>query len=130
VIPYGRGIAWLALPISFVSPAGCDGLCGNKPTRELPSPERSTRVVAFTRGCGTSVHLSILSASEQLGDSQGNVISADVVHPAAKMKFQWRSSGELLVSYPASIRFSYHATSVDGVRISYAETDTNESIKP
>lgn len=56
-------------------------MCGNKVVSETVSPDGQLKAVVFTRDCGAtteySTQLSILNASDQLGNDGGNTFAMD-----------------------------------------------------
>jgi len=57
------------------------GMCENQIVSEIPSPDRSYKVVIFQRACGAttdfSTQISLLSLTSSLPDDGGNIFATD-----------------------------------------------------
>lgn len=113
---------WLYLP----------SMCGNDVIEVFPSPDGAKKVVVFQRDCGAttgfSTQASLLSSSEALSNTPGNVFAADTNHGAAAsgpgggpaLGVAWRSGEVIAISYHRAARVSKAEEEVGGVRFTYS----------
>lgn len=79
-------------------------MCGNKVVSEFVSPDGQLKAVVFTRDCGAttnySTQVSILSASDQLGNSGGNAFAMD----EGDLDLRWTGNRTLVLGHKSGER--------------------------
>jgi hypothetical protein len=109
--------------------AGCGGgldPCENGPRREVLSPDRTWKAVAFTRGCGAtgsdSLHVSVLGAGEVLPRAPGNVAVLEGTE-ALDVRLRWRSARTLEVEHAPEARWHRWEPARGDVRVRYVPAE-------
>ena len=78
--------------------------CGNYPYQEIYSPDHAYKVVVFQMDCGAttgfSTQASILSASQDLANSSGNMFDIEGHPEVTQVKIEWRGNRRVAVTYP------------------------------
>jgi hypothetical protein len=120
---FKAGISLVALSVWLVA---CADLCENRVLSELTAPSGNTRAVVFERSCGAttgfSTHVSVLTASNALPKSAGNIFVADSDHGAANdmtVTVRWAARDQLVIRYPARARVFTKETQANGVAVTY-----------
>ena len=113
----------LVLAVCALS-SGC-GLCGNEIGYEEASPNGKLKAVVFERDCGATTgattQISILHKSEALPNEAGNIFIAE---GDLRLRAQWRSDAELLVTYPSGTSVTLKQKQRNGVSVHYDESST------
>lgn len=93
----------------------------NTVSQELPSPDKTKRVVLFCRDAGATTgfntQLSILGAEEELPNEPGNALVLD--HGSATVA--WKTDGGLIVTLDRGSRVFKREPQARGVSIEYRE---------
>jgi hypothetical protein len=99
--------------------AGCSS-CENEISQTVPSPSGREKAVVFHRGCGATVgvntQISVIPASDRLGDKSGNVA---IVDGSPTPTVQWESESSLRIGGLGSGRLYKAENQVGHVFIAY-----------
>ncbi len=110
------------------------GGCKNEIVSEIPSPDKTLKVVIFQRDCGAttgfSTQISMLPISGSLPDADGNIFVADTNHGRARSavwggpeaKVKWETSRKLIIEHQIMARVSKAEKQIDGVVVEYIGT--------
>ena len=115
-----------ALIVAIVTCASGCGLCGNAEVKEYLSPDRTMKVVVFTRDCGAttdfSTQVSVVHASESVPNGGGNafVVDSDHGHASRAVDVHWVDARTIELSHDVGARVFKAETSVSGIRIVYS----------
>jgi len=105
--------------------------CGNDLIAQLPSPDGKFNAIVFQRDCGAttgySTQISVLPSDRSLGNSSGNVFSADTDHGAAPsgsgggpaVQVRWIGPTSLSVSHHPMVRIFLAKPEFGSVHITY-----------
>ncbi|MEZ5328014.1 MAG: hypothetical protein R3F19_23465 [Verrucomicrobiales bacterium] len=104
---------------SFLTACGLGMECENRVLEEIPSPDRSKKIVLFSRECGATIGINtqatLLNSNENLPDESGNVFIID----DGSAKVAWKDDSTVLVIFTGGPRNFKRETEVKGVRIQY-----------
>jgi hypothetical protein len=79
-------------------------LCRNDVFQEVYSPNGEYKVEIFERNCGAttgySTQLSILTASEDLPNSHGNIFTMDGHPDWTRVQVTWNANNSVTITYP------------------------------
>ncbi len=79
------------------------GLCQSEVFQEVYSPDIKFKVVVFQRDCGAttdfSTQVSILRASDELGNESGNIFRLDEHPDWTNVQVDWISDRSVMISY-------------------------------
>jgi hypothetical protein len=107
---------------------GCDdafGLCENRLTQTIPSPDGTLDAAVFSRDCGatvaTSAQVSVLAHGTR-PKGPGTIFIADSNHGAVAIDLEvvWKAPAELAIAYPARARVFKKEERLGGVHVAYA----------
>ncbi|HYG03614.1 MAG TPA: hypothetical protein VD927_14295 [Chryseosolibacter sp.] len=106
-------------------------MCENQIIEETQSPSKQFKTIIFTRDCGAttghSTQLSIIKATDQLGNEAGNVFiltdkfedGVRFENGGAKVKAVWTGDDALTIYYDSKIEFTKKLKQVKDVKITY-----------
>jgi hypothetical protein len=105
--------------------------CTNRVKAEVVSPDGQFRAVVFNRYCPdsdrTSTNISVLSASEQLPDGNGNVFASDV---EIAVRVGWRTDRKLTVYSFADLGQAKRVEQVGHLAIEYSQIMETDLLPP
>lgn len=123
VVAYGL---WRLVTIKFDAEAF---FCENEAPREVPSPNKTRKLVLYLRNCGATTGYTtngaILRANQLLPDLPGNAFRIKgALGPffgdaGAEISVKWNDEMTLIIQHRKGLLFHDNNAAVDGVRVSY-----------
>jgi len=122
-------VAVSAVALWLMIGAAMDGMCGNTPIAEYPSPDLSQRIVVFERSCGAttgfSTQASLLPSGVALLNEGGNLfIASSGVAPAGpgggpELQVSWLSDKALVLARHPGAEVRRAAAELNGVTVKH-----------
>lgn len=110
-------------------------MCGNHFIEAIPSPGGTQKIIIFQRDCGATTGVStqdsLLSTSEDLPNTSGNLFTSDTNDGAAPvgrgggpaLHVVWHSADFAAIAYHPAVRVFKAEPDVAGVRFIYSTTE-------